>query len=457
MRKYMSLAMISILAACADGGGSGGDGVRMRRYSKAEVVAYSNAVVTGMQGSVNNSAERTQYAREHTQNPKASADVEFENMHDLLLDGDINGDDITDANLDAWRRALQMAGCDVDEIDTVEGMREFVNGNAAYIRDQASSVYEDNKLTETTIDQVSFDVNDYGRTRQAHREFTFNLDDDGRIQGITLAATEFSRAGETASFAASELGQLILAWQQELGITAQDLAQWGTTEAEIAQGLQKKIQDFVAKNQNRYRSDMKGLIDRLAPYLESDRVADLAYVDVKLYGTRLGQNTLSFADFGIVREYDAPGTESVRDGTVIGGYEDKHLARANVIRDAQSEMKFTGAAIGIVTSGSDKREVSGRATFTFDPTASDGVKSHLQAQFNDWYTVDVDQIDNDQNNADFTFNGEVQDNRWQFAGTGTGGMRSEFYGEGAASEVVGEAWYTEDDKSFQGAFGGKKK
>ncbi|MBO8425450.1 MAG: hypothetical protein IAC69_03145 [Proteobacteria bacterium] len=105
---------------------------------------------------------------------------------------------------------------------------------------------------------------------------------------------------------------------------------------------------------------------------------------------------LTYADFGMYKiEYNNGITPS-RYAPFAGGYNDKKIAVANI----ETDMSFRGRAVGVATNGTDTVNLDGGATLHFYKNTA---RSGLNAQFNNWYTVNIQQSATDDTNATFTF------------------------------------------------------
>ena len=115
--------------------------------------------------------------------------------------------------------------------------------------------------------------------------------------------------------------------------------------------------------------------------IENGRVLELDYVsDAKQMG-------LSYSDFGLINIQSSMNSDHQVDAWLVpfaGGYDDKKIA----VADIDSDMTFTGRAVGTATKGDDSINLGGTATLNFK--TGDTPTSELVANFNNWYDVTVD-------------------------------------------------------------------
>ena len=455
MKLHACLIGLLLLSACNNGGGNDmSDRYNMRRDNFAGATGNNKTqaedqTITAMVANVNNDAQRADYVAKHG-NTKYSVDAEFNNMELMLLDFTkehaLNCAQLSTQCNDWLVRALNMAGfSDTDWAD--DRLDKWLDENWDTVTAQAKSVQQEYQSWAQTIADVNFTARP---TDGVASDTTMNFKlDKGRITSVTLGAEKFARIGGSNQFG-GKMRQLVVEHADKLGLSNELIEKWTNgnyTEDQIYQQIANHINTLVAagKITNRGGENYKSIFKE---YSGSNKTADMSYLDVSLMGEKYG---LSYADFGMATWHGAAASGR-SDETVFGGYD-------KMVTTPQSGMKFTGGAVGVVTSNGEQLAVSGNADFTFDPSAS--AQGNLHASFDNWYDVNTD-------GTEFKFQdtGNVTDDKWrfdgdagngeQFTGTGTGGMRSDFYGDGTAQEVVGETWYEDTNGgTFQGAFGGK--
>ena len=169
--------------------------------------------------------------------------------------------------------------------------------------------------------------------------------------------------------------------------------------------------------------------------IENGRVLELDYVsDAKQMG-------LSYSDFGLIDITSSMGDEQTPDGFSVpfaGGYDDKKIA----VADIDSDMTFSGRAVGTATKGEDSINLGGTATLNFK--TGDTPTSELAANFDNWYNVTITQ-NGDAPNANFVFSGNPTETDVILTNTtGTGTMNVGYYGPaGSPTEATGTVQFTE--------------
>ena len=160
---------------------------------------------------------------------------------------------------------------------------------------------------------------------------------------------------------------------------------------------------------------------------------------------------LTYADFGMYKiEYNNGITPS-RYAPFAGGYNDKKIAVANI----ETDMSFRGRAVGVATNGTDTVNLDSQsASLSFD---KDIGQSTLHAQFNNWYTVNIQQSARDDTNATFTFfesgDRDIEGPKLSNINdggvpNGTGTMNVGYYGNGNTPiEAAGIAHFEEGIKN----------
>ena len=171
--------------------------------------------------------------------------------------------------------------------------------------------------------------------------------------------------------------------------------------------------------------------------IENGRVLELDYVsDAKQMG-------LSYSDFGLINIQSSMDGDHQVDAWLVpfaGGYDDKKIA----VADIDSDMTFTGRAVGTATKGEDSINLDGTATLNFK--TGDNPTSELMANFDNWYTVNITQA-GDAPNANFVFSGNPTETDVILTNTtGTGTMNVGYYGpDGTPTQATGLVHYQETD------------
>ena len=169
--------------------------------------------------------------------------------------------------------------------------------------------------------------------------------------------------------------------------------------------------------------------------IENGRVLELDYVsDAKQMG-------LSYSDFGLINIQSSMDSDHQVDAWLVpfaGGYDDKKIA----VADIDSDMTFTGRAVGTATKGDDSINLGGTATLNFK--TGDTPTSELVANFDNWYNVTITQ-NGDAPNANFVFSGNPTETDVILTNTtGTGTMNVGYYGPaGSPTEATGTVQFTE--------------
>ena len=169
--------------------------------------------------------------------------------------------------------------------------------------------------------------------------------------------------------------------------------------------------------------------------IENGRVLELDYVsDAKQMG-------LSYSDFGLINIQSSMDSDHQVDAWLVpfaGGYDDKKIA----VADIDSDMTFTGRAVGTATKGDDSINLAGTATLNFK--TGDTPTSELVANFDNWYNVTITQ-NGDAPNANFVFSGNPTETDVILTNTtGTGTMNVGYYGPaGSPTEATGTVQFTE--------------
>ena len=169
--------------------------------------------------------------------------------------------------------------------------------------------------------------------------------------------------------------------------------------------------------------------------IENGRVLELDYVsDAKQMG-------LSYSDFGLINIQSSMDSDHQVDAWLVpfaGGYDDKKIA----VADIDSDMTFTGRAVGTASKGDDSINLGGTATLNFK--TGDTPTSELVANFDNWYNVTITQ-NGDAPNANFVFSGNPTETDVILTNTtGTGTMNVGYYGPaGSPTEATGTIQFTE--------------
>ena len=169
--------------------------------------------------------------------------------------------------------------------------------------------------------------------------------------------------------------------------------------------------------------------------IENGRVLELDYVsDAKQMG-------LSYSDFGLINILSSMDGDQRVDVSLMpfaGGYDDKKIA----VADIDSDMTFSGRAVGTATKGEDSINLGGTATLNFK--TGDTPTSELVANFDNWYNVTITQ-NGDAPNANFVFSGNPTETDVILTNTtGTGTMNVGYYGPaGSPTEATGTVQFTE--------------
>ena len=171
--------------------------------------------------------------------------------------------------------------------------------------------------------------------------------------------------------------------------------------------------------------------------IENGRVLELDYVsDAKQMG-------LSYSDFGLINIQSSMNSDHQVDAWLVpfaGGYDDKKIA----VADIDSDMTFSGRAVGTATKGENSINLGGTATLNFK--TGDTPTSELVANFDNWYNVTITQ-NGDAPNANFVFSGNPTETDVILTNTtGTGTMNVGYYGPaGSPTEATGLVHYQETD------------
>ena len=169
--------------------------------------------------------------------------------------------------------------------------------------------------------------------------------------------------------------------------------------------------------------------------IENGRVLELDYVsDAKQMG-------LSYSDFGLINILSSMDGDQRVDVFLMpfaGGYDDKKIA----VADIDSDMSFSGRAVGTATKGDDSINLAGTAILNF--TTGDSPVSELTANFNNWYNVNITQT-GATSDAQFVFTGTPTKTDVILTNTdGTGTMNIGYYGpDGTPTEATGTVQFTE--------------
>ena len=169
--------------------------------------------------------------------------------------------------------------------------------------------------------------------------------------------------------------------------------------------------------------------------IENGRVLELDYVsDAKQMG-------LSYSDFGLINIQSSMNSDHQVDAWLVpfaGGYDDKKIA----VADIDSDMTFSGRAVGTATKGENSINLGGTATLNFK--TGDTPTSELVANFDNWYNVTITQ-NGDAPNANFVFSGNPTETDVILTNTtGTGTMNVGYYGPaGSPTEATGTVQFTE--------------
>ncbi|MBR4859809.1 MAG: hypothetical protein IKV10_00745, partial [Alphaproteobacteria bacterium] len=195
---------------------------------------------------------------------------------------------------------------------------------------------------------------------------------------------------------------------------------------------------------------------------------DVTTINLQTFGSK---NKLTYADFGFkttseVRKFNdsTPNEElSKRQNVFAGGYDLKNISR-EAVADLDTELKFDGTAIGIVT-GTDGTQikVAGNATLNFKDrietlnadfcTGSTTVEGETR-----WYNMLIES-NGTESSISFTQTNEI-DEQYQLSDLNPSGnydgMRVDYYGDrGNPTEFVGTATYADTNGvSMEAAFGG---
>lgn len=160
------------------------------------------------------------------------------------------------------------------------------------------------------------------------------------------------------------------------------------------------------------------------------------------YNSLAGRAGLKYSDFGNIVKTPKGENKSVHN--FAGGYK---IARVDV---PQTEMNFSGIAVGTVSNGDASVSLDGDAVL-----ALAGGAETLTMDFTDngWYKVTVA-------GNNITFSGDGVENMNMAGGDGAftdenGKMNIGYYGNnGVASEFVGTVWYRENNTTMDVAVGG---
>jgi len=195
--------------------------------------------------------------------------------------------------------------------------------------------------------------------------------------------------------------------------------------------------------------------DFYGPDNENKTVLELAYDSL---GKEMGLSYSDFGLFGITSSMGDEQSQSPDEFSVpfAGGYDDKKIA----VADIDTDMSFSGRAVGTATKGDESINLAGTAILNF--TTGDSPVSELTANFNNWYNVNITQT-GATSDAQFVFTGTPTKTDVILTNTtGTGTMNIGYYGpDGTPTEATGLAQFTEsgveNGVKFDMAFGVNKK
>ena len=180
--------------------------------------------------------------------------------------------------------------------------------------------------------------------------------------------------------------------QSQLQVLTPDMVEFAAPDATLQFSVDKdtgKITGITVST----GADSSMKFDRGAGNTFTNDVATLTYDSYKPNSDQ----PLTYADFGMYKIEYNNGTAPAEYAPFAGGYNDKKIAVANI----ETDMRFKGRAVGVATNGTDTVNLDSQsASLSFD---KDMEQSTLHAQFNNWYTVNIQQSATDDTNAKFTF------------------------------------------------------
>ena len=178
---------------------------------------------------------------------------------------------------------------------------------------------------------------------------------------------------------------------------------------------------------------------------------------VLTYDSGTGEDLiLSYSDFGMYTIENNADAAKIAYAPFAGGYAAKQIDVAKI----ETDMSFSGRAVGTATKGDDSINLAGTAILNF--TTGDSPVSELTAIFNNWYNVNITQT-GATSDAQFVFTGTPTKTDVILTNTtGTGTMNIGYYGpDGTPTEATGLAQFTEsgveNGVKFDMAFGVNKK
>lgn len=168
---------------------------------------------------------------------------------------------------------------------------------------------------------------------------------------------------------------------------------------------------------------------------------------------------LSYADFGVYQIT----TDGVSGPQIAfaGGYDTKRIGETVVQQNIETDIKFSGAAVGTVTNGGGK-QIGIRDDSTTLTFAKDSGQSTLAAGFDNWYNITVTKDMND-TTANIVFSDYRGTDDFKLPTdtvSGTADMNMGYYGAnpatGIPTEAAGLIRYENGDINMDVAFGVKR-
>lgn len=380
MKKCLVLTSVLVLAAC--GGGSGG-GHHENIITPTES-NKRNAVITGIQPSVDNEAERTAHAKAalgeayyssvtdvniNTNRAAANVsadknvckserdcnDIAFNNMKKWLIDNIDSLTEDTISNSGDLRKALMLAGFKNDLPGNWDDIKSWFFANREEIRNQAKDIFDKfGEHKEQTLKDIDFMIASVRDDDEPNGILKLGMDNDGTITSIVLDnELTAKRIDDTAAF------QFDKSYRYELTKVNFDGVDFSKQENQIdldfyidsdkQLSLDQVKEKFLAKLEG---SDLPTeLRDILIRYVQNmardgyDEAIEQTTFTTHLLGKDIG---LKYADFGyadahMTRTVDGENADWNEYNTMAGGYSLKKISADNLPMD--TKMTFTGSAV----------------------------------------------------------------------------------------------------------------
>lgn len=428
MKRLFVMMCLIVLGACSGGGGTHGG---MSDVRQSNLIISSN---------IDNETRRSAHVahtlgsgnRDGRANPcgnsRACNDVAFENMKYWLIDNIESVDECND--YDNLRDALLMAGFSANIGTDLPETKEWVQNNAARIKNQATEIYnelgihQDFDITKSELDVL----NGIDFTTTEPSKIVFHVNDKNKITGITFHDSVGSSAGldfpgtrdhDTSRFTIQ--GHAHIYKLEEIAPQYCNYAQYNhyieikslgsLSLAQLKERLIQYADDEFAKGTDGFFGTFDPEIDLQDVYNATvaqinaiDSMNDVSYehfarymdMDLQSFGKYVG---LAYSDFGrlVIPNPSTPNAHLIYHG----GYEDNLVSDAHMnelANNTTTDMTFRGRAVGkieqktILNEQSDMKmdaiKTAGNATLNFKGT-NNGAQETLHIEFPDWYDVTV--------------------------------------------------------------------